>query len=70
MGTNAINKATRNRTSERAQASERVLQQWETNSTVDDRIRRKDLSCSLCKPNRGENAKRKPRPDRHKNKRR
>lgn len=28
-----------------------------TNNTVDDRERRKDLSCSYCKPNRGENAK-------------
>jgi hypothetical protein len=32
-----------------------------TNSTVDDRSRRFDLGCSLCPPNRYENAKRKPR---------
>lgn len=31
----------------------------ETNSTVDNRIRRKDLGCSFCPPNKGENAKRK-----------
>lgn len=30
-----------------------------TNSTVDNRERRKSLSCSFCKPNKGENAKRK-----------
>lgn len=30
-----------------------------TNSTVDNRERRDDLSCSFCKPNRGENANRK-----------
>lgn len=30
-----------------------------TNSTVDDRERRKDLSCSFCPPNKGENEKRK-----------
>lgn len=30
----------------------------ETNSMVDDRERRKDLRCSICKPNKGENAKR------------
>jgi hypothetical protein len=29
-----------------------------TNSTVDDRERRKDLNCSFCPPNRGDNAKR------------
>lgn len=29
-----------------------------TNSTVDNRERRNQLSCSFCKPNRGENAKR------------
>lgn len=29
-----------------------------TNSAVDDRERRKELSCSVCKPNRGENKKR------------
>lgn len=29
----------------------------DTNSTVDDRERRMDLSCSFCKPNRGENQK-------------
>jgi hypothetical protein len=28
----------------------------ETNSTVDDRERRKQLRCSRCKPHRGENA--------------
>lgn len=28
-----------------------------TNSTVDDRERREDLSCSFCPPNRGENRK-------------
>jgi hypothetical protein len=33
----------------------------ETNSTVDDRERRQDLGCSFCRPNRGENAKRRPR---------
>lgn len=30
-----------------------------TNPTVDNRIRRKQLSCSLCPPNRVENASRK-----------
>lgn len=31
-----------------------------TNNTVDDRERRKkNLSCSYCKPNKGENASRK-----------
>lgn len=30
-----------------------------TNSTVDNRERRKDLRCSICPPNKGENAKRK-----------
>lgn len=30
----------------------------EANSTVDDRERRQKLRCPLCKPNRGENAKR------------
>lgn len=29
-----------------------------TNSTVDNRERRNQLSCSFCKPNRGENRKR------------
>lgn len=32
-----------------------------TNSTVDDRERREDLHCSFCRPNRGENAKRRPK---------
>jgi hypothetical protein len=31
----------------------------ETNSMVDDRLRRFDLNCSICPPNRGENSKRK-----------
>lgn len=31
----------------------------ETNSTVDRKERRLDLSCSFCPPNKGENAKRK-----------
>lgn len=31
------------------------------NSTVDDRERRKALRCSLCPPNKGENAKRRPK---------
>ncbi len=30
-----------------------------TNNTVDDRERRKQLSCSHCPPNKGENANRK-----------
>ena len=30
-----------------------------TNSTVDRKERRKLLSCSFCKPNKGENASRK-----------
>jgi hypothetical protein len=34
---------------------------YETNSTVDNRERRKALKCSLCPPNRKENAKRKPK---------
>ena len=33
----------------------------ETNSTVDKKIRRKLLSCSLCPPNRKENAGRRPK---------
>lgn len=45
-----------------------------TNSTVDDRERRDDLSCSFCRPNRGENASRKGKhgktKPRYKNKRR
>lgn len=28
-----------------------------SNSTVDDRLRRKNLNCAFCKPNRGENKK-------------
>ena len=40
-------------------------------STVDDRLRRSMLlSCPLCKPNRGENAKRRPPDDRGKTHRR
>lgn len=30
-----------------------------TNSTVDDRERRQMQSCSICPPNKGENARRK-----------
>lgn len=32
-----------------------------TNSTVDDKERRLNLRCSFCRPNRGENAKRRPK---------
>lgn len=45
------------------------LKKFNTNSTVDDRERRKLLNCSFCKPNRGENAKRKPKSDKYKSKR-
>lgn len=27
----------------------------DTNRTVDDRVRRKKLKCSICKPHKGEN---------------
>ena len=44
-----------------------------TNSTVDDRESRFDLLCSFCRPNRGENAKSRPKhgrtKPRYKNKR-
>lgn len=30
----------------------------ETNSTVDNRLRRNQLRCSFCRPNKGENCKR------------
>lgn len=33
------------------------LKENNTNSTVDDRERRFDLSCSFCRPNKGENKK-------------
>lgn len=33
----------------------------ETTSSIDKKERRKELRCSYCPPNRGENAKRKPR---------
>ena len=35
------------------------LSEKETNSTAFNRIERLHLSCSICPPNRGENAKRK-----------
>lgn len=35
------------------------LKDANANPAVDQKLRRKDLSCSLCPPNRGENAKRK-----------
>lgn len=42
-----------------------------TNPSVLWKLRRKlELLCSYCKPNRGENAGRKPRGDKGKNKRR
>lgn len=42
-----------------------------TNSTVDDRERRRLLHCSMCKPHRRENSTRRiPRSDRYKNHRR
>lgn len=41
-----------------------------TNSTVDDRERRaKNLRCSYCRPNKGENEKHKAKSDRYKSKR-
>jgi hypothetical protein len=40
-----------------------------TNSTVDNRERRRELHCDYCPPNRGENQKRKPKSDVHKTKR-
>lgn len=33
----------------------------ESNSTVDDRLRRYALRCPLCKPHRGENVGRRPK---------
>ena len=36
-------------------------EKWETNSTVVNRFRRGYLRCSICPPNKGENAKRKPK---------
>ncbi len=45
----------------------------ETNSTIDRKLRRKELFCSFCKPNKGENASRKAKhgnqKPRYKNKR-
>lgn len=43
---------------------------YEANSTVQDRIDRQRLNCSRCKPHRRENAGRVPRDDHGKNKRR
>ena len=41
-----------------------------SNSAVENRLRRKVLHCSYCKPHRGENKNgRVPRSDRYKNKR-
>ena len=37
-----------------------------TNPTVLNRILRRQLNCPHCPPNRGENAKRRPRNDRYK----
>jgi hypothetical protein len=39
--------------------AKRVRQELDTNtnSTVDDRLRRFDLNCSFCPPNKGENRK-------------
>ena len=33
----------------------------ETNASADKKLRRELLRCPLCKPNKGENAKRKPK---------
>jgi hypothetical protein len=46
--------------SERASVRDRLIEELKaanTNSTVDNRERRKQLSCSYCRPNRGENCK-------------
>jgi hypothetical protein len=41
------------------------------NPTVFDRLYRKaELRCSYCRPHKGENSRRKPKEDRHKNKNR
>ena len=40
------------------------------NRTVLNRLRRRLLNCSFCKPHRAENAGRQERPDKHKNHRR
>lgn len=31
---------------------------FNTNPTVDNRLKRRDLKCSICPPNKGENKKR------------
>ena len=41
-----------------------------SNRTVYNRLQRRRLNCSHCPPNRGENAKRQPRPDSYKSHRR
>lgn len=41
-----------------------------TNSAVDRKLRRYDLDCSFCPPNRGENARRKQKDDSYKSTRR
>jgi hypothetical protein len=40
----------------------------ETNSTVYDRLKRLELSCPLCPPNKGENRKHRPKYGRKKSK--
>lgn len=35
--------------------------QEDANNMVNDRLRRLNLSCAYCRPNRGENAKRRPK---------
>lgn len=52
-------------------APERATPEPNTNSRVDRAERRREnLGCPICPPNRNENAKRKPKPDRKKNPRR
>lgn len=40
-----------------------------SSSSVYRKLRRRLLGCSICPPNRGENANRSPRTDRYKNRR-
>lgn len=51
----------------------REQEKLNTNSTVDDRERRFDLNCSFCRPNQGENAKKRskrgPKKPKYKDKR-
>ncbi len=49
--------------------SGRQLERSTSDSSVYRKLRRRLQHCSICPPNRGENANRSPRTDRYKNKR-